>query len=212
MKLFQGQKLTNKNIIKSISYNQEEIIFNIMQLYNISEIDLDPTFSKGNFYKSIREPILKMDLYPQRYDVIPADCRSLPLKNESINSIMFDPPFLSTVRTVGIILNRFGRYNSIPELWYMYRDSIIEFYRILKENGILIFKCQDTNLSSTQWMSHVVVMNEAVRVGFYPKDLFILLSKNVLIAPHHQDQQHARKFHSYFWVFIKTNSKVNYNL
>ena len=53
-------------------------------------------------------------------------------------------------------------------------------------------------------MSHVFIMNEAVKLGFYPKDLFILLAKNRLVADWQvKNQKNARKFHSYFWVFEK---------
>jgi len=40
------------NIIKSINYDQHEIIKDILQLHNNGEdIECDPTYSKGNFYK-----------------------------------------------------------------------------------------------------------------------------------------------------------------
>ena len=60
-------------------------------------------------------------------------------------------------------------------------------------------------------MSHVFVMNEAVKAGFYPKDLFILLAKNRITADWQtRNQKHARKFHSYFWVFEKNGKEVMY--
>jgi hypothetical protein len=52
-------------------------------------------------------------------------------------------------------------------------------------------------------------MFEAIKYGFYPKDLFILLAKNRLNDG--RVQQHARKYHSYFWVFKKQNCKIDYN-
>ena len=39
-----------KEIIKTISYDQEEIIKNIIELYCPNGIELDPTYSKGVFY------------------------------------------------------------------------------------------------------------------------------------------------------------------
>ena len=60
-------------------------------------------------------------------------------------------------------------------------------------------------------MSHCFIYNEAVNVGFYPKDLFILLAKNRLIADWQmKNQKNARKFHSYFWVFQKSSKKFDY--
>ena len=58
-------------------------------------------------------------------------------------------------------------------------------------------------------MSHIYIHNMAVDIGFYPKDLFVLNAKNRVISGKHKNQQHARKFHSYFWVFEKGNNKVN---
>ena len=60
-------------------------------------------------------------------------------------------------------------------------------------------------------MSHVFVMDTAVETGFYPKDLFVLLAKNRLVADWQtKNQKHARKFHCYFWVFQKTDRRIEY--
>jgi hypothetical protein len=37
-----------------------------------------------------------------------------------------------------------------------------------------------------------------------PMDLFILLARHRMNHPKHTRQLHARKFHSYFWVFKKS--------
>jgi hypothetical protein len=53
----------------------------------------------------------------------------------------------------------------------------------------------------------------ALQVGFYPKDLFILMAKNRINSFNGEkwkNQYHARKHHSYFWVFQKSKCKVNY--
>ena len=80
-------------LIKSISYSQDEIFGWIMRLYNIKQFDLDPTYSKGVFYKNIPEPKLKFDLNPQVKGCKQADCTDLPLDDNSVGSIVFDPPF-----------------------------------------------------------------------------------------------------------------------
>ena len=54
-------------------------------------------------------------------------------------------------------------------------------------------------------------MNEAIKIGFYPKDLFILLAKSRLVADWQvKNQKNARKFHSYFWVFEKKDKIIEY--
>lgn len=147
-----------------------------------------------------------------------SDCRQLPLAAGSINCIMFDPPFLATKgkslnndNQSNIMARRFSVCKNEIELHKLYIDSMIEFFRVLKENGILIFKCQDKISSGNQYLSHVFIINEAIKIGYYPKDIFILLAKNRII-PDWQlaSQKNARKFHSYFVVFQKTSKKIKY--
>lgn len=204
-------------MVKSISYSDQEIITNILALHCEGGIELDATFSKGNFYKGIDKPKYKYDLILQCEDVVQADCRSLPHENNSIGTIMFDPPFLATTgpslkSTTGNVINkRFGVYPNEQALHKFYEDSLIEFYRILKDNGILIFKCQDKVSSGKQYFSHVWICNKAIELGYYPVDLFVLLAKNRIVADWQlKNQKNARKFHSYFWVFKKCNKQIQY--
>lgn len=195
-----------QKMIKSVSDNQYQIIKDILALYCPNGIDLDPTYSKGNFYKQIEKPRFKSDLYPQSDDVIKSDAANLWLENESIQTIMFDPPFVAghtKEKPTGIIGERFHGFRYIPDLWEWYDKCLTEFYRVLNKDGVLIFKCQDTVSSGQQWLSHVHIINKAEELGFYSKDLFILTAKNRIIGHNHQVQKHARKFHSYFLVFVK---------
>ena len=208
------------DVIKSISYDQSEIIKDILKLHVPNgRIDCDPTYSIGAFYNGtgIEPPVLKFDISPQADGVIEADARCLPLENESVSCVMFDPPFLATkgkllMEKRGNKINlRFGVYPDEQSLHQFYADAIVEIYRILKSNGILIFKCQDKVSGGKQYMSHVFVMNKAVETGFYPKDLFVLLAKSRLIADWQvRNQKTARKFHSYFEVFQKSSVKISY--
>ena len=208
-------------MVKSISYDQSEIIKWILDLHVPQHyIDCDPTYSKGNFYNNtgIAHPKYRYDIFPQCEGVEYGDSRDLPLASESISCMMFDPPFLATTgKSLSTdddsnkINKRFGVYPSEKELHQFYIDSLKESYRVLAENGILIFKCQDKISSGKQYMSHVFIMNEAVKIGFYPKDLFILLAKNRLVADWQaKNQKNARKYHSYFWVFEKCNKSIEY--
>lgn len=211
-------------MIKSVSYSQDEIIQDIINLHlGGKDIQCDPCYSKGNFYKKINKPIYRYDLVPQDEQTIVADCTNLPLQPASIGSLIFDPPFVigatSKAPSVvnpkegsNLIHRRFSSFSSVQEMKDMYKESLTEFHRVLKKNGVLIFKCQDQVSGGKQYLSHVMIINMAVEIGFYPKDLFILAAKNRMTSGKWKRQEHARKHHSYFLVFIKEKSKVDYGI
>ena len=208
-------------MIKSVSYDQIEIIESILELHVANKtIECDPTYSIGNFYNctKIEKPIYRFDINPVD-GVMYGDSRDLPLQDESINCMIFDPPFLASTGFSlysdnifnNKITKRFGFYLSEKELHQFYADSLKEAYRILNTNGILIFKCQDKVSSGKQYFSHCFIQQKAEKIGFYTKDLFILLSKNRIMADwQKENQKHARKYHCYFWVFQKTNKRIEY--
>lgn len=209
--------LFGDKIISSINYDEQEIIRDILYLHaNGKYIDVDCCYSVGNFYKDgLPKPKYCFDKTPQVEGVIQATSDNLPLENESCEVVIFDPPFVmgqatdrENVTTTGIIRGRFTDFKDFAELKNMYSASLKEFYRILKPNGIVIFKCQDCTCGGKNHFTHSWVMYEALKYGFYPKDLFILFAKNRIDDG--RKQQHARKFHCYYWVFEKKQCKVDY--
>lgn len=195
-------------MISTVSDNQQTILRAILDLYIPSgQFHLDPTFSRGGFYSGgvmIPEPQICTDLNPQCDGVIEADCRALPFDSASIHSIIFDPPFIHAHGKESEIGNRFSSYPTQHDLRAMYMASLVEFYRILKTGGILVFKNQDIVESGKNVFNHVKIYNMAVDLGFVGLDLFILTASHRMIGHNHANQQHARKLHSYFWVFEKS--------
>lgn len=209
--------MARADLIPSISYDQHEIIRWIIELHlDGQRIGCDPTFGHGGFYTpdDIAKPRIYSDINPAEMWIPKFDCRDLPYEDNSIESIMFDPPFLIESGKGSKLKEKFGTYPTMSELWEFYGASLQEFYRILQPGGHLIFKCQDTVTSGKNYMSHVAVMRMAYRIDFYPKDIFLLLAKQRMGQWNIKKQRHARKFHSYFWVFQKltprSKTKVRY--
>ena len=80
----------------SVFENDGEILTAIDDIFLKNKwYDLDCTYSKGVFYYDIKHPKLKSDLIPLFEDVIESDCTKLDfVEDNSLNSIVFDPPFL----------------------------------------------------------------------------------------------------------------------
>ena len=78
-----------------------------------------------------------------------------------------------------------------------------EAFRVLKRAGIFIVKCQDEVSANKQNLTHVQLINQYESMGFYSKDLFVVVRSNKPVATRVTKQIHARKNHSYFLVFVK---------
>ncbi len=198
--------MTNKDIIRSISFSEKEILNNIQRLHCPDWFELDPCYSIGRFYRDlgIPEPKYKFDLSPAGDDVRQADAGSIPLPDRSIKSILFDPPFIVASNKAGAIQSRFSGADSRDGLYRFYHRSLTEFWRLLAPKGQVVFKCQDMVHGRKNYWSHVTVINQAESLGFVCKDLFVLGAHNRMIAHNgHSRQFHARKFHCYYLVFTK---------
>ena len=206
--------------VKSVYTSNYEAIKNIMELYNIEQFDLDCTYSKGAFWKDLPSPINKSDIYPSNDTVIEASSENLPFEDGSMKSIMYDPPFVIAGSSYkgnkegsSIIAKRFEGYSNYRELTENYYNTLKELYRVCEKGGFVVMKCQDTVSGGKNHFTHCLIMNMAMQIGFYPRDMFVLTS-NVRInsfGTKWTKQEHARKYHSYFWVFEKVKPKVKYD-
>ena len=171
--------------------------------------DLDCTYSKGIFYKEIKGPELKSDLIPMSNGVIKADCRDLDfVENNSLKSIVFDPPFLFRKRkseNTDKICQRFAYFESYEDLIKMYRDSLVCFYKKLKNQGYVFFKCQDMT-DGHFYCTHYEIIKMAEEIGFEIKDIAIKATNSKLQKDAKQ-QNCVAKTHCYWIVLKKGRSK-----
>jgi hypothetical protein len=220
-------ELNNNTIIKNFSYDQKEILYNIMKLHNDGKpYDCDITASTLKFYGGnetdkffIPEPKHLFDVYPQ-FDRVQkiTPFNKLPLEDKSINSIVIDLPFVISPHTCKsmvdpkegsqIIASRFSSFYPVAELFENEYWWLKEAFRVLKEGGICVFKMQSTVSGGLEIWSTPFAFMCAQKLGFYVKDEFILGAKARLIsAGKYKAQQHARKYTSTFWVFEKNEKK-----
>ena len=182
----------------------------------------DVTWGKGVFWQKVDK-----ELYDLRATDISmgVDCRDLPYRDGEIDCVVLDPPYMEGFyRNDGsqkagggshsTFRERYSNGNERPgrSKWHaavteLYREAGIEAYRVLKTNGVLIVKCQDEVSANKQWLTHVEIINDYEAMGFYTKDLFVVVRSNKPSITRLKKQVHARKNHSYFLVFVKTKRR-----
>ena len=76
-------------------------------------------------------------------DVI-CDFTDLPFEDESFNLVIFDPPHLTTAKETAWLVKKYGK---LDENWpEMLRGGFEEGMRVLKPDGVLIFKWSEYNI------------------------------------------------------------------
>ena len=150
------------------------------------------------------------------------DCRQLPYGDRSLDCVVFDPPYMEgffrnldsqagsgTHRTFRQaytceqteIRPQIGApkwHDAVVELYF---QAAVEARRVLKTGGKFIVKCQDEVSANKQRLTHVEIITGYEDLGFYCKDLFVLVRSNAPAVSRLIKQVHARKNHSYFLVF-----------
>ena len=222
---------TSKGVIKNINTDQHRILADIMHLYNNDEgFELDPTFSKGNYYGdfkwinengekesyTIPQPKYKMDVYPLAEDVQKLEIMgNFPLEDETVKSVNIDLPFVISVgpsmgngnKKSNITSNRFSAFYPVSNLIETYYHFLKEAYRVLKEDGILVWKCQRTITGGKTLNSPEMSWLFAESLGFDCVDAFYLEGKTRLISGKVKHQEHSRSYVSVFYVFKKSHKK-----
>jgi len=216
----QGGVATSDVVMSAHISGNAEVFAQILDLHVPEGAKIaDVTYGKGVFWKNVDKSC---------YGIFPTDiatgidCRNLPYEDESFDAIVIDPPYME-----GLLRNSknhkagtgshatFRDYYSngdeeshgnskwhgaVTDLYYKAGEEAV---RILKSNGIAIVKCQDEVSANRQWLTHVEIINYYEKIGFYTKDLFVVVRQNRAAISRLKKQVHARKNHSYFLVFVK---------
>lgn len=173
----------------------------------------DVTWGKGAFWKSTDTSRFDLqgsdvaDHIGGHDGIVRADFRALPDEDESADLVVLDPPY---IHNPGKHVTD-SRYNnaattkgmSHADIRELYADGMAEALRVLRPGGQLWVKCKDEIESGKQKWSHIEIHDDATGLGFYARDLFVLVPPSKSPQSRWSTQRHARKVHSYLWVFDK---------
>lgn len=220
-KRVQGGVATSAVVMSAFVSGNAEVFPQILDLHVPDGARIaDVTFGTGVFWKNVDR---------SRYELVATDladgvdARALPYEDASLDAWVFDPPYME-----GLLRNNVGHkagggshsafreyYSNGNEKieegapkWHaavsdLYYKAGHEAARVLKPKGIAIVKCQDEVSANRQWLTHVEIINYYEQLGFYCKDLFVIVRQNKAAIARLKKQVHARKNHSYFLVFVK---------
>lgn len=216
--------VTTSELICTAHVGKNEDVFpSILNLHvPQGSVVADVTYGKGIFWKNV--PKSKYKLFATDIKT-GTDCRKLPYDDASIDCVVLDPPYMEGLYRIDASqMAGSGTYAPFRNVYSngertlgspKYHDAVLdlyfkagkEAYRVLRKYGVLIVKCQDEVSANTQRLTHVEIIKEYESMGFYTKDLFVVVRPNRPAVSRIKKQEHARKNHSYFLVFIKTEGK-----
>ena len=170
----------------------------------------DVTFGPGAFWRLLggttRFRVIGSDLHPGEGARVAADFRRLPYKDQSVDIVVLDPPYMHHGGKSSAPL-RAARYNGHTiqgfdhrDIIELYRLGMVEAVRVLRAGGMVWVKCQDEIESARQCRSHIEIYQIARDLGLRDQDKFVVAS-NPMRTRRWQRQMHAHKNHSYLWIF-----------
>ena len=209
---------TNELIFSAYQGTNDEIFPKILDLYVAQgSIVADVTYGQGVFWRRVPKNAYKLLATDLKTGV---DCRTLPYEDGSMDCVVFDPPYMHTPGgTAHVNHQNYEDYyqnnaaDNAPTK--KYHDAVLELYfqaaaeahRVLREEGIYIIKCGDEVCANQQRLTHVELINEFGLKGFVIEDLFVVVRYNFPGVSRILRQAHARKNHTYFLVFRKSNGR-----
>jgi len=211
----QGGISTTNLVLSAHVGGNADVFPNILQLHVPDGATIaDVTYGKGVFWRNVnrlRYKLLATDIQSG------VDCRHLPYKDATIDAVVIDPPYMegsarnTAYQTGQQAFSEYYGLQAIQQTGDRYSGAILQLYkdackeadRVLRSSGVLILKCQDEVCANKQRLTHVDIINHMTDLGWFCKDLFVVVRSNRPVVSRMKKQVHARKNHSYFLVFTR---------
>jgi hypothetical protein len=220
--MFGGEALAAPPVLSAHTGTNAGLIAHVCRLYAPPGSRIaDVTYGSGRFWKQC-PPAPDWDLEIVASDIFPtgdlvANLSALPYRDGSFDVVVLDPPYVHNAGTANPhgyrpTTTRYnghttaGMYNA--DILGLYRAGMAEAYRVLcPEGGTLWVKCKDEVEREVQRWSHIRIYEMALELGFCARDLFVLAGATSPQRWPGRIQRHARKNHSYLWVFQRPDER-----
>ena len=205
---------TNDLVLSAHVDGNAQVFPSILDLYVAKgSVVADVTYGKGTFWRHVameNYSLLATDIRDG------FDCRKLLYEDGTIDCVVLDPPYMhspgGTTHTSQMAFDEHYRNNRTGNNTdKKYHEAVVELYeeagkeafRVLRERGVFIVKCQDEVCTNRQRFTHIELIQAFEQLGFVAEDLFVVVRQNKPGVSSAVRQVHARKNHSYFLVLWK---------
>lgn len=229
--------ISTNDLVFSAYQNYNDTVFPLILCLYVPEKSCiaDVTYGKGVFWRQVDKSKYQLFASDLKINGFPTECtggidsRNLPYIDESIDAVVFDPPYMHTPG--GTAHNGHQNYEDyyannveqdpdvLKKIWNetsghppKYHEAVLDLYfrtgkearRVLRPGGVFIVKCQDEVCTNRQRLTHIEITIEYAKYGFITEDLFVVVRNNRPgVSRLKTRQYHARKNHSYFMVYRK---------
>jgi hypothetical protein len=185
-----------------------DLIANVARLYlHPGDVICDVTIGQAVFWQEVDLTAYKF--FGTDIALKPSvDLRSLPYSDSYADHFVLDPPhqhdgedYTGAQYNARRTVRKMRHADIINDL---YGGGLREAWRVLKPGGLCWVKCCDEIEAGKQPWDHIEILKMAQELGFEGVDLFILhrAAKPML---RQRRQIHARKSHSFLWIFRKVS-------
>ena len=200
----------------SVGSTDSIAITNLIKIHSpvTCPVVLDCTYNLGKMWKGIDCQVIKTDIDSSFKIDFVSDFRKLPIQNDSINVIVFDPPHLpvtsASINSSGLWKERFGNtnQNGMGRNGYningIFDPFLIEAKRVLVKNGIILAKLIDIIHNHKYQWQHIDFIQKAEKLKLTACDMMIKVTKTGgrLNSGRWKKIKHLRRCHAY-WIVIR---------
>lgn len=189
------------------------LIANVARLYIADGATvLDVSWGNGGFWRRCdtdRFRLIGSDLHALTGIQARADYRQLPYRQAIADVVVIDPPYVPVTSKADRVIHATYRNNvsglgqHYSDILELYRGSMTEAMRVLRPGGTCWVKCQDLVNGKQQHWSIINIHALGAELGYRVDDLFVLINPQPPGAWRSERQYHARRNHSYLWIFRK---------
>jgi hypothetical protein len=195
-------------VYTAVTGTNADLIQQVARLYLKPGMSIaDVTYGRGVFWQKVE--VSQYALFASDLLLNGVDCRSLPYEDGSKDVVVIDLPYMHESGKP-LVESRYRNAETTKAMSHadiirLYTEAMAEARRVLKPGGQCWVKIADEISSGKQCWGHIEILHAAEALGYEGQDLFVFVRPSAPVQA--KRQLHARKSHSYLWIFAKKGAK-----